>query len=688
VEAPALPSGPDRPPTGLNADDAPTQLAADGAPPGGLAAEGAPAGTAADGAPGGLAAEGAPAGLTADGAPPVGLPAEGAAGRSTAEGAPLEGLPADGAPPGVLAADGAPAGRPAGPEPSAPPAEVPPAEVPGRAGRGVSIVWRGIVLFASISLLVGITQTWADPWTAVAIILGYAGILTCAVLALTMRTSVGMRRLELGVLGVAIILYLAALPVVYPRYTWRTYPGDEGVLTDLAGSALRSGHNPYALSWPHAFAGRTTGITLTLSGHVITRFEYPPVAAILDAVVRPLVPSLPTAGAICAGVLVVTAILMFYLLPSPWRVLAPVLCLSVGLYLPLARKGEPAIIALPLLIIAVYRWTSIGSAGRLGRAGLISAVCLGLAAATQQLAWFLVPFLLLAIYLVRRADLPARAAARIVAGYAGVAVAAFAVVNLPFAAWNFRDWFSAIVSPLTQGAIPNGQGLIGLTYYVSGGSGRLDFYSYAALCYGLALLVCFIVYFRWLGPAVAILPWTILFFPSRSQDNYFIVFAALWVVSLLTVDWASFGRAKQPGARLRWLHAPAGTAAAVALFIPALACLGIAVGSPQPLRVTVAKPTPIRHGRYVAALRVTATNTSGHDISPHFALSSNTATTAYWLIKSGPATLAPGATGTYRIKAPFSSAMARTGPPMVLRVFSAGPDTLSSGRVPYVPWRP
>jgi hypothetical protein len=540
----------------------------------------------------------------------------------------------------------------------------------------VSTIWRGIVLIAVISLFAGSYATWADPWTALVVMIGFGGLLACAVLAVTLRRRAAMRRLEYGVLGLAISLYVASLPHVFGGRVNLWYRGDEGVLLDGAGSALHRHVDPYAIAWPHAVAGQNAGITLTMSGHVVSKFQYPPVAAILDALVQPLTRGLPAAGVIAAVALGITTVLMFFLLPSPWRAVAPMVCVGLGIYQPDVWAGAPTMVMLPLLIVALYRWTSIGSGGRLGYGGWISAICLGLAAAVHQLAWFIVPFLLMAIFLVRRADVPRREAARLAGAYAVVAGATFAVVNLPFMIWNFGDWLSGISAPVTQAAFPAGQGVIGITYYFIGGSGALRFYGYAALLYAIALLVCFGLWFQRLGPAVAILPWTILFFPSRSLSGYFTVFVGLWVVTLLTIDYGVFARAHRPRPLVQGTWARA--AVVTALFLPAAACLAIAVGTPQPLRLTVAPPSATGP---IAALTVTATNTSGHDITPHFALQAGAAPTAAWVVKRGPATLKRGATATYLIKAPFALAATNRSAPVELRVFSANPDTLSSAKV-------
>jgi hypothetical protein len=551
----------------------------------------------------------------------------------------------------------------------------------------VTVVWRAVVLISAVTLFININTAWRpeapfDRRATVAFILGFAGILACAVLAVTVRRAAAMRRVEFGVLGLAVLLYGAELPHLFP-VTGRRYAGDEGTLTELAGRALRHGTDPYTLSWPQAFYGRESGITTTLSGHVVSRYEYPPMTAILNAVAGPFTRNLPVAAFVAISLLVVTAIVMFFLLPSPWRTAAPMICLGLGLYAGPARRGATTIDALPLLMLAVYRWTSIGSSGRLGRAGWLSAACLGLAAATQQLTWFLAPFLIIGIYLVRRADRSARDSAILMGRYTAIAVAAFAIVNIPFAVWNFGAWLRGVTAPLTEGAVPFGQGIVAISYYLRGGSGALSFFNYAALLFAAALLISFVLFFRYLGPALAILPWTIFFFSTRAQETYYFLFIVLFAITLLTTDRAAIERAHQPGGRLRQrlrLDSTARLLTVAAVFAPAAACVLIAIGTTQPLRLSVAPPAA-GPDEPINALVVTATNTSGHAIRPHFALSSSSNMSRAWRVATGPRTLQPGATATYVINPPFPRATRVASARTVLRVFSADPGTLSSALV-------
>ena len=208
--------------------------------------------------------------------------------------------------------------------------------------------------------------------------------------------------------------------------------------------------------------------------------------------------------------------------------------------------ARTAIIAVALLVPVAVHWASIGRGGRLGGKDVIRAACLGAACAAQQLAWFLVPFLLVGLWSLRRSEMPTRTAMKVVGGFLGIAVAVFAAINLPFLAADPGPWLEAVLSPIIQNAVPHGQGLVGISYHLLDGSGQLAFYSYAALSYGLAVLVLSVLFARRLGPAAFVLPWTIFYLATRSQDGYYLLMTPLWLASLATVTSGTFATAWQP----------------------------------------------------------------------------------------------------------------------------------------------
>jgi len=84
-----------------------------------------------------------------------------------------------------------------------------------------------------------------------------------------------------------------------------------------------------------------------------------------------------------------------------------------------------------------------------------SALLLGLAAASKQIAWFFIPFYLLMIW---RQHGPLEAMRRLAIA-AGVAL----VFNLPFILWNPQAWLAGVLAPIADPMFPLGAGLISLS---------------------------------------------------------------------------------------------------------------------------------------------------------------------------------------------------------------------------------
>jgi hypothetical protein len=541
---------------------------------------------------------------------------------------------------------------------------------------------RGLSLLAVVSLFLALSPLWAQeivraPASSTLLMLAYGALLVCAVLACAVRTRRGLGLVDLAVLAVgagrAALSFSASL-------SQRAYGTDEGVLVHQAALWLAHGHNPYTGSWPQLVDIPGVGGTPLMGGGAADTYGYPPLGAVLTAIAGPFTHGLPTAGVVSFGCELLAAAAMFALLPAAWRPSVPLLFFGLDFLAPYSRQGYVLVMALPLLVVAVAGWTRTGElTGRLGRSGIVRAVCLGLACATQQMAWFLAPFLVVGLFLVRRGELPRAAATRLTARYAGSAAAVFVLVNLPFAVTAPGRWLAGITAPLTQGAVPKGVGLIGIAYYLRGGSDTLDFYSYASGLLLLGALAALVVAPRRLGPAALVLPWVCFYLSTRSTDNYFTLLSPLWVTGLATAGPAAFARAWAP--RPAWLSRERTRGLVLAgLAVPALLCAAIASFGQAPLRMRVEAWTG---GSVHAPSRVVlkVTNVSGDTVKPHFGLSSTSVLAAYWNVRSGPRALRPGATGVYVLTPPRERAgMTGTGPVFV-RAVSAGPGTVSSVRL-------
>ena len=166
-----------------------------------------------------------------------------------------------------------------------------------------------------------------------------------------------------------------------------------------------------------------------------------------------------------------------------------------------------------------------------------------------------------------------------------VAAVAFALVNLPFAVWNWRLAARRSAPTLAQGAIPLGRGLIGITVASSAVARVPGLLQLRCLLYAVSAVHRFVFFFRRLGPAVTILPWTISSSRSGPRRPTGFLLVALFVASLLTTDRAVIDHAHhQVGGRLRQAPATAPQPSALAvtvLFAPTAACLAIAMGATQ-----------------------------------------------------------------------------------------------------------
>lgn len=553
-----------------------------------------------------------------------------------------------------------------------------PSTAEGATADAVPPQWhRGMTLLATIALFIGTRDVWtraiaSHPPVAAVISACYAAILACGVLALVVRSRRALALVDLGVLLVAITLVLCAWDLSHAGT-------DEAALTARAAKEFLLGHHVYGRPWPSVFAHNThAAVTKTMSGGADYTYAYPPLGVLLTAPIYVFVPGPAAVSFLATVALIVATVVLWVLLPAPWRSAATAVCLGFGFLPDYGRMGYPALVALALLIPVVVRWTATGAGGRLGRYGVLRAVLLGAACAAQQLPWFLAPFLIVGIYLVRRGELGHRPALAVVARYTGVAAASWLVLNAYFIVQDPKEWLSGLLLPLTQGAILHGQGVMGISYYFTAGSSRLAFYSYGSMLLAAGLLAAFVLFFKRLGPAATVLPWCAFYLSTRSQDGYFLLMTPLWLAAVVTAPASVFADAWQP--RLRRLSG--GTARiglAAALVAPAVLCAGVAAASPPPLRLNVRAVAGERNA--VTGITLDAVNTTGDALKPHFAVRAGQGASNWWRIVSGPPSLAPHGSGQYVLLPPgrVGAVSRRT----FLCAFTGSPMTITSVLLPH-----
>ncbi|MGW0609422.1 hypothetical protein [Streptomyces sp. NPDC002788] len=539
---------------------------------------------------------------------------------------------------------------------------------------------RVLTLLADISLLIGTRAVWTAaashrPAVAAVISLCYASILACGVLALVVRRSRSLARVDLCVLVTGVTITLCAWIMLHNG-------SDEALLTTQAARELATGHAVYGQPWPWLF-GHGVALTPTVSGGYDLTYGYPPLAPLLAAPLLWLGHGGAPATAVSTSALIAGTVVLWRMLPAPWRSAATMVCLGFGMLPSYGRLGYPAIVALALLVPVVVRWHRTGEGGLLGTAGLARAACLGAACAAQQLPWFLAPFLLAGIYAVRRGELGGRAAARVVLRYAGAATAVWLLINAYFIVTEPGRWLAGVALPLTQGAVLHGQGVVGISLYLTNGSDRLDWYSHASLLLLAGLLALFVLFVRRLGPAATVLPWCAFFLATRSQDGYYLMMTPLWLAAAVTAPASAFARGWQP--RLRLLSGPrrrpARHVAVALLLVPALGSAAVAATGTPPLRMRV---TAVRHATpaTVSRLALQVTNTDDTPLAPHFTLTTGQGMDPYWRIVRGPRTLPAHRTARYELRPPAGRyGLPRPGVRIRLRAFTASPQTLSSADV-------
>ncbi|MFD5480765.1 hypothetical protein [Streptomyces hawaiiensis] len=536
---------------------------------------------------------------------------------------------------------------------------------------------RVLTLLADIGLLIGTRAVWTSaaghrPAVAAVISLCYASILVCGVLALVVRGARSLARVDGCVLVTGVTLTLCAWIMLHNG-------SDEALLTTQAARELAAGHPVYGQPWPWLF-GHGVALTPTVTGGYDYTYGYPPLAPLLTVPLLWLGHGGTPATALSTGALIAGTVALWRMLPAPWRSAATLVCLGFGMLPSYGRLGYPAIVALALLVPVVVRWPRTGQGGRLGASGLARALCLGVACAAQQLPWFLAPFLLAGIYAVRRGELGGRAAALVVARFAGAAAGVWLLVNAYFVVSEPGRWLTGVALPLTQGAVLHGQGVVGISLYLTDGSDRLDWYSHASLLLLAGLLALFVLFVRRLGPAATVLPWCAFYLATRSQDGYYLLMTPLWLAAAVTAPASAFARAWQPrpGLLSGPHRRPARIAATALLLAPALACAAVAATGTPPLRMRV---TAARHptAAAVSRLALQVTNTGDTALTPHFTLTTGKGMDPYWRIVRGPRTLAAHGTARYELRPPAGRfPLPRPGVRIRLRAFTASPQTLSS----------
>ena len=543
---------------------------------------------------------------------------------------------------------------------------------------------RSITVLAAVSLSGVSFATWVAivPVPAIGLIsvFGFAAGLVLTVMAITVSPE-RLSRVD-GCLVVLSLILLAGW-AASNIYTQPGYGTDEAAFEQYAAHLMVHGHDPYGANLAPALSLYRVPIqyaTYLMNGGLVHTLGYPALPVLIVAAFVPLTGGVQSVILVNVVVLALTVLVTWQLLPRPWKAMSVLVPIGLPILFGYALSGVNAIIMCLFMVVVAWRWTDTGRSGRLGRSGILRAVCLGLAIATTQLAWFIFPFILIGLWRIRRADLGRQGARHVLGRYAAIALGTFLLVNAPFIIWGPSAWLSGVTSTLTQHAIPYGQGLVDAALFFGIGGGDLSFYTIAGVAFYFAMVALYWLRFDRLGRAAFVLPVIALFFSTRPLAEYWMVLVVVWVVSALTTNASDFAAPAKRGGTLASRSPIFRMVLAVSLFIPAGIATVAALATPAPLAINVVSVRT--NGELEGVWKITAAvrNRSGSTLEPHFATNFIGQASTYFFQTAGPARLQPGQSAIYTMTAPNRGSMPGITAPFILTATTSSPMTISSSR--------
>jgi uncharacterized membrane protein len=504
-------------------------------------------------------------------------------------------------------------------------------------------------------------------WVAIpVVVLGLAGL--CVIVAAWLPDSVlGDRRLHhIGWVALGAVIAGLAIWSYFQMFTAPDYGTDEIAFDQYAAQLALHGINPYLHSMAPSFAlfhVSPDGYTFQLNGQPVTALSYP--ALSFEAYLPLLALGLSTQAAVWTDVAAwaLGAVLLYAVLPRHLAALA-VAVVSADIYIGYAAGGVTDALFVPLLIGAAVAWDRFGSAR--GPAAWRGPVFLGLAMAVKQTPWLVFPFLLAGVVLESRRENGTPRAVRDGLRYAGIALTALVIPNLPFILDAPAAWLHGVLTPLAAHTVPAGQGLVSLSLSLMAGGGSLTAYTVTALVVYAALLGCYVVGYPALKPVAFLLPSVALFFADRSFGSYLIMLIPAVLAAAATTTRPD---GLVPWRRWQWVAA-AGAAASLAM-------VWVTLTAASPLTMAIQSVRTTGQLATVEQVTVGVTNNTSAGVRPAFTVEEGTSMTAFWNRVQGPPVLAPHQRASYTIVAPSYFAMPSIQSGFQVLAFTSSPASVS-----------
>jgi uncharacterized membrane protein len=373
---------------------------------------------------------------------------------------------------------------------------------------------------------------------------------------------------------------------------------------------------------------------------------------------------------------IIAVVLIFVLLPVPYRWVAPLL--AVGpLFSPVFGSGGTDSAFLPFLVLALWRWDRFGLDKKAGLARWIGPVALGLACSIKQTPWFCVPFLAIGIAL--EAKMSGRRVWSLIARYLGIVSGIFAVVNLPFVIWSPAAWARGAFLPFVDPLVADGQGLVTLALHGIVRGVSLPWLSVAGVLVVLAELAALVVWYPRMKRIWILLLPLAFFVATRSLSTYLVDLYPAAIVAVVTVGPAA-GRSSV--ARSGSRRVPAG----VVVLVPAVAavCAAVIAFWSAPLQVGVSNVQTATG--LVRTLTLHVHNSSGQSVTPHFMVQANNGgPDGFWSpLHGNQVVIGPHASAivTLRPQTPFGSPS--PGSHWIVEAYTSSPEALSTS--PLMSW--
>lgn len=516
-------------------------------------------------------------------------------------------------------------------------------------------VRRVVNLLACLALLFRVAGLSGPGMVAIPAVGLAAALLEAGALALFIASALTSRdgiveQLETALL--ALTCLEIALRVVAFLHFAPPYATDEAALLQGAGTLLLHGHNPYGASLVSFYTALHVPpfrFTPLASGGFVHSVDYPGLAVMIAALSVWATHGYESIVIADTMALVAATLVTFALLPRHLRGLALIVTLAVPGLLGYALAGFVAVLALPLLSLAVWRWDAIGNSGRLAPLGVAQAAALGLSCGISQLAWLLAPFLVLVVWRERQFELGWRRGTLLAGRFGLIAGATFLAPNVPFIVANAGKWLENAGAPVLQHSIPFGLGLAALPLLAHIGGGYLAGYSLGAGLLYLALMGLTWLWVRRLRTVALVLPVLPVFVATRALPEYWGILVPVWLVAAATVG------SKLSAARVRGAHERAVSIgvklAVVGLTMAALFEVGAAIASPAPLSVRITSAPVSSTADTISAMEVRVRNATAVYLTPHFVVNIGIGQVV-WTVRSGPRRLPPHHTAVYEIAAP------------------------------------